>query len=378
MIGFSLWFQGLFGVEVRIGSVPPMSCLDWWCTLRAVNAVAMRVWAGIAISGLLALCSCSTSHPSAAGLPAAAEPSRAPAPTVRPVGRVIQLPSGSAPEGIAEDPVTGEVVVALRNPDRIAIVDTSTLHVRVRPAPGRARHLILVKPGGPVLLPAEDKGTVYELALPSGRVVQSTPVLRQPHNAGVVGNNIWVADELASAISVVDPAGRVVATLHGPVQPGGVVSAAGTVGVTDVRGARLYFYNARNYASLGSIALGTGPTHVVAAHGVYAVAADTRGGALLLVDMRSRRVVSRLPLPGGPYGLASDPETGEVWVTLTEFNRVVTISTAGGALRVASILPTVQQPNTVAVDPRTLCLYVAGTVRAQLQVICPTHPATSG
>jgi len=327
------------------------------------------------IALLSAAAACGTSsHQQPPKLPGAAEPSKAPALSRHPAGRVIQLPAGSQPEGVAEDPVTRTVVVALRNPPRLALIDTRTLRVRIRPAPGEARHLILVKPGGPVLLPAENNGTVYELALPSGRVVQTTTVLRQPHNAAVVGKNIWVADELAPAISVVNPAGKVIATLHGPVQPGGVVTAAGTVGVTDVRGARLYFYDAKTFAAEGSIALGTGPTHAVAVGGDFAVAADTRGGALLLVNMATRRVVSRLAMPGGPYGLASDPVTGEVWVTLTEFNQVVHIAIISDKLRIMATTPTVQQPNTVAVDTNSGCLYVAGTVAATLEVVCPKHP----
>jgi DNA-binding beta-propeller fold protein YncE len=344
-------------------------------TAAMATSVARRAGIGLlAASYLLGLAGCSsTTHPKIE-LPAAAEPSIAAVPTTRPAGRIVQLPAKSAPEGVAEDPVTHEVVVALRNPDRVALINTRSLRVRVRPAPGKARHLILIRPGGPVLLPAEDMGTVFELSLPSGRVIQATKVLRQPHNAAVVGKNIWVADELAPAISVVNLAGRVIATLHGPVQPGGVVTAAGTVGVTDVRGARMYFYNAATFDAEGSIPLGTGPTHAIAAGGNYAVAADTRGGALLLVNMATRRVVSRLSMPGGPYGLASDPATGDVWVTITEFNQLVRVSVANGAMRVTATMPTVQQPNTVAVDPNSHCTYVAGVTTSVLDVICPNHP----
>lgn len=224
------------------------------------------------------------------------------------------------------------------------------------------------------MLPAEDRATLFELALPAGNVVRSTRVLRQPHNAAVVGQNIWVADELAPAISVIGPRGGVIATLHGPVQPGGVVSAAGTVGVTDVRGARMYFYNATTFTAEGSVPLGSGPTHAVAVGARLALAADTRGGALFLVDMKRRKVVDRLSLPGGPYGLASDPLTGTAWVTLTEFNELVEIKVSEDSMSIEKTSPTVQQPNTVAVDPRTLCTYVAGVTHAQLEVSCPKDP----
>jgi DNA-binding beta-propeller fold protein YncE len=331
---------------------------------------ASRVLRLALIGGLLA--ACAHSSPSGNGkLPPGAEPSSAPSVSVRPAGRIIQLPIGSEPEGVVVDDVTHTAVVALHNPNRLAIIDTRSDHVRLVTAPGHARHLVLAKPGGPILLPGEESAALFQLALPSGRLLETTAVLRHPHNAAVVGSNIWVADELQPAVSVIDPAGTVIATLHGPVQPGGVVSAAGIAAVTDVRGARLYFYDATTFASEGSIAAGSGPTHEARLGGGYVLVADTRGGALLLVDFATRRIVGRLPLPGGPYGVSSDPTSGTAWVTLTEFNRVVEVQRSGSHLRAARSWPTVQQPNTVAIDPASQCMYVVGVTEAQLQIICP-------
>jgi DNA-binding beta-propeller fold protein YncE len=288
-----------------------------------------------------------------------------------PAGRVIALPAGSGPEGVAEDPRTHLVVVALHRPDRVALVDTRTLRVRTRAVPGGARHLVLARPGGPVLLPAEDTNALVQVGLPAGRVLRSTSLPRQPHNVTVVNGNYWVDDELASKLSVVSPQGDVLATLSGPVQPGGVAQAAGRVGAVDVRGARMYFYDASTYAGQGSIAIGAGPTHALPVGGGDVAVADTRGGALLLIDMARRRVIARLSLPGGPYGLVSDPSTGRIWATLTESNRLVAVRADHGTLRELGSKPTVQQPNTVARDPQTGCLYVAGVTNAQLEVICP-------
>lgn len=296
--------------------------------------------------------------------------------SVRPAGRIIQLPIGSEPEGVIVDDVTHTAVIALHNPNRLAIIDTRNDHVRSVPAPGHARHLILAKPGGPILLPGEESAALFQLALPSGRLLMTTPVLRHPHNAAVVGSNIWVADELQPAISIIDPAGAVIATLHGPVQPGGIVAADGVAAVTDVRGARLYFYNTTTFAAEGSIPAGSGPTHEAPLGGDDVMVADTRGGTLLLVDFATRRIVGRLALPGGPYGVSSDPTSGTAWVTLTEFNRVVEVQRSGSHLRVTRSWPTVQQPNTVAIDPATQCVYVVGVTEAQLQIICP-HGAHS-
>jgi hypothetical protein len=323
----------------------------------------------IALLSLSTAVACSASH-HASTLAPAAEPSTAPPPTTAPAGHVISLPPDRAAEGVAADPRSGLVVVALHHPDAIALVDPATSRVRLRAVAGGARHLVLVRPGGPVLLPAEDTNSLLQISLPSGRVTATTALPRQPHNAAVVDGNYWVADELAASLSVVSPAGRVLATLSGPVQPGGVVTAAGQVGAIDVRGARMYFYDASTFAAEGSIAVGTGPTHAVPIGATDAVVADTRGGALILVNLATRTVVSRVALPGGPYGLAVDPSTSRVWVTLTKTNRVVRVGLRDGALTVLASAPTVQQPNTASFDPVTDCLFVAGVTGSRLEQVC--------
>jgi DNA-binding beta-propeller fold protein YncE len=330
------------------------------------------------VAGLtfVGIAGCSSTHRirSTPSIGPAAEPSVAPSLRETPAGRIITLAAGSAPEGVAVDPKTQLVIVALRNPDRIALIDERTFRVRYQPTDGRARHLTLATPGGPVLLPAEDTNQLLEIALPSGQTAGFTILPRNPHNAAVIGGNYWVDDELAPAVSVVSPSGRILATLHGPVQPGGVAAAAGQVGVTDVRGARLYFYNEATFQAEGSIPIGAGPTHDASVGGNHILVADTRGGALLLVDMTERKVISRLTLPGAPYGLTADPATGDVWVTLTATNQLIQLSVKGTTLRILQRIPTVQQPNTLGFDPISHCVYVAGVTHAQLQVICPAKP----
>lgn len=325
----------------------------------------------LALTGLL-LTACGAQ--AATPVPRPAEPATAPSLTTPPAGQTVDLPAESAPEGIVVDPDTGLVVVALRRPDRLALLDPTTLAVReVRPVGGRARHLQLAGPGGPVLLAGEDTNNLLEIALPSGRARSSTPVGLHPHDAADVDGDLWVADEFSSAVSVVRD-GKVIEVLRGPVQPGGVATAAGRVGVVDVRGARLYLYDAATFRSLGSVAAGAGPTHAVAVGGGRLLVADTRGGAALLVDLRSRRVVSRLALPGSPYGIFGDPATGDAWVTLVGRNELVRLSTADGTVRELARFPTVQQPNTVAVDPGTSCAYITGKTASVVQRLCPTDP----
>src|SRR5205823_14839722 len=128
-------------------------------------------------------------------LPPAAEPPSSPPVSVPPAGHVISIGHGA--EGVAVDPVTRRVAVALRRPARLAIVDGRSGHlVRVLRLPGAARHLALARPGGPLLVPAEDADRLLAVDLRSGRVLSSTPVRPQPHDAVRVGGARLVGDAL--------------------------------------------------------------------------------------------------------------------------------------------------------------------------------------
>ena len=85
----------------------------------------------------------------------------------------------------------------------------------------------------------------------------------------------------------------------------------------------------------------------------------------------SVRQVARLALPGSPYGLAYDAQRDRVWVTLTGRNEVVEIDTTTSPPTVLNRIPTVRQPNTVAMDAGTGRLFVTGTADGVLQLLEP-------
>jgi DNA-binding beta-propeller fold protein YncE len=60
-----------------------------------------------------------------------------------------------------------------------------------------------------------------------------------------------------------------------------------------------------------------------------------------------------------------------LWVTLPARNEVVGLSAGGGELAEVARHPTVEQPNTVAVDPGSGRVYVAGRDTGELQIIGP-------
>jgi DNA-binding beta-propeller fold protein YncE len=304
--------------------------------------------------------------------PPAPEPAEAPPLEKRPAGRVVEV--GSAPEGIAADPETGLVAVALRNPNELALVDGENGEtVRRVELPESARHLDLVGPGGPVLVPAEGSDSLVQVSLPDGRITSETPVGDFPHNAAAAPRGrIFVVNEMASTASIVED-GRETEKIETDLKPGGVaVTDSGLVGVVGVRGLTLEVFDADTLESLGSLDAGEGPTHVEAGPENRFYVTDTRGDAMLIYEAGPRpEQIGRVSAPGSPYGIAVDRQRKHLWITLTAEQRVVQFALQGRTLREIARYPTVRQANTVAVDPASGRVFVTGRADGQLQILEP-------
>ena len=304
--------------------------------------------------------------------PPAPEPAEAPPLEEEPAGRVVEV--GPAPEGMAVDPETGLVAVALRNPNELALVDGESGEVSQRvELPESARHLDLAAPGGPVLVPAEGSDSLVQVGLPDGEIVAETQVGDFPHAAAAApGGRIFVVNEMASTASVVED-GRELETIETAFKPGGVaVTEGGLVGIVGVRGLTLEVFEADTLESLGRIDAGEGPTHVRAGPENRFYVTDTRGDAVFIYGARPEpERLGRVSLPGSPYGIAMDPRREQLWVTLTAEQSVVQFALEGDSLREISRYPTVRQPNTVAVDPASGRVFVTGKTDGQLQILDP-------
>lgn len=322
----------------------------------------------VALPALGALAGCSAETSPAPGTSASstagpAEPSTAPTPTASPPGVVVEV--GYSPEGIVHDPVTGLVAVGVRRPDRLLLLDPTTLAVeRTVTIPGSVRHLGLAFGGGTVLVPNEGADTLVEVDTRTGRTV-STPVGRVPHDAtGTENGDAVVADEFGGSLSIVRD-GRVVRTIADLRQPGGVAAAGDVVVAVDVADHTVSAYSTADGRRLGRLPGGDGPTHAVTLSTERVAVADTRGGRLLLFSVSPLRQVAALDVGPSPYGLAS--VEGVVWVTLSGSNEVLEVSTDGDTLAVTTRYPTVQQPNSVAADRSTV--WVASRTNAVVQRI---------
>lgn len=334
------------------------------------TAVVTAVRRCIAVfCGVLALAAITSACGSDPGntRPGAAEPATAPATTTTPTGTV--RPVGSTPEGIVYDARSDLVAVAVRDPDRLLLLDPASFAVRRSvPLPGEVRHL-QVGTDGSVLVPVESANQFAQVALPGG-TVRATDVRKQPHDAAQTGNgDIVVGDEFGKSISVVRD-GRSIRTITDLTQPGGVVATGATsVAVVDVGAFTVSTYDLATFRRTARVSAGSGPTHGALLSGNRVVVTDTRGDRVRIFSLSPLREVASLRLPGTPYGLAVDRTTNTAWVTLTARNQLVGLDVSGTTPRVIARYPTVRQPNTVAVAPGATRLWVTGTADGVVQLI---------
>lgn len=303
--------------------------------------------------------------------PPAPEPAKSPQAGDNPAGEVVDI--GKKPEGVVADPKTGLVAVSTRDPARLVLLDGATGEVARRvDLPKKARHLALFAPGGPVLVPSERSNSLLQVSL-AGEVLRKTSVGEFPHNAAAYGGRIFVVNEFGSTASIIQ-GGKMVNTFKTPFQPGGIAATPdGLLGVLGVRGLTLEVFDADSLESMGRVDAGDGPTHVVAGPEGRLYVADTRGDAVLVYETSPKpSKAGRIPLPGGaPYGLALDAARDQLWVTLTAENHVVRYALDGKEPRKLDAYPTVRQPNSVAVNPDTGRVFVAGVRGGELQIIDP-------
>ena len=301
--------------------------------------------------------------------PKAAEPAGSPPLSREPAGRVVRI--GGPAEGLAADPETGLVAAARKDVKQLLLVDGKSGAVRRSvELPAAPRHLDLARPGGPVLVPAEEADTLVQVALPTGEKT-STRVGDYPHAATFAGGRAYAADEFGSTVTAVED-GKAVEQAPVDVQPGGIVGVGDQLGVISVRAYTVALIDQDTLRGRGSQNAGSGPTHAEADADGRMYITDTRGNAVIVFATRPNlKFIARIPLAGGsPYGIAIDQRRKRVWVTLTGSNELVEIEASEKPRRRRSF-PTVRQPNTVTVDESTGRVFVASQQEDALQLIDP-------
>jgi hypothetical protein len=112
---------------------------------------------------------------------------------------------------------------------------------------------------------------------------------------------------------------------------------------------------------------GQGATTLAADPLGLVLVADTRGGQLLVYGVDPLILRQAYPVRQAPYGLAGSRELA--WVSLTASNVVIGYDLSTGIPVERVRYPTVQQPNSLAVDEASDTLYVVSGSGAGVQII---------
>lgn len=299
--------------------------------------------------------------------PVPAEAVSAPALTRTPAGTVVDL--GERALGLAVDGVTGLVAVGLRDPDRVALVDRAGQTTVTVPLPGPVSRLALAGPGGPLLVPVGEPGVLLEVALPGGEVLRTTELSGGPVDAIAVGGQIVISEQRGALAFLLD--GAVTRRTERPSRPGPLAAAGSAVAVLDTAESTLQLYDPATAEQVNRVLAGQGATALVSDRRDRLVVIDARAESVLVFDTDPLFLVQRAPVPGGPFAAAYDETRDRLWVTLPGRNEVVGLDLSGGAPREVARLPTVRQPDAVAVDESTGLVVVAGRVGGELQYLDP-------
>lgn len=343
---------------------------------RALHRAPALLALVAALAVALLVASCGDDPGSAETNPPPAEPTESPELSEKPAGRVVDI--GNEPEGLAVDGETGIAAVALRDPNRIALVDVSSgSTLKEVKVPESSRHLEVAAPGGPVLAPVEYTDELVKIDLPSGET-SSVNTGDFPHDAvQVPGGRIFVGDEGGDKVTVIEGSDPEI-QLPAPEQPGGIAYSDGVVAVVAVAAREIGFYDAETLEPLGELEAGAGPSHVVAGEDGRFYVTDTGGDAILVYEAKPEpRLLDRTNLPDSPYGIAIDNSRDRLWVTQTGRNRVGELELTDLAPKPVGDFPTVRQPNTVGVDERTGEVVVAGRADGKLQILDPETEGTA-
>ncbi|OQO94768.1 hypothetical protein B1813_01360 [Saccharomonospora piscinae] len=308
--------------------------------------------------------------------PSAASPARAPEPTATPEGTVFGADQGAVTD-LATDQETGTLAVAVTDPPRVLLYDLADLAGLQGDEPGRPTTVELPAPAGDLtasqgtlLASVPGADVLARIALPSGSL-DTTDVRGGPTGAAVLGDRTLVSLRERRGVAVVED-GRVTTTVEGGLNSADdVVVAGGEPIVLDRLRTAVFAVDLDEQEVGEGLRAGQGATNVATDDFGRVFVADIRRGGLLAFSTDPLMLRQRYPVPGGPYDLAHDPERDLLWVTLTARNEVVGFDVRGGEPRERHRYPTVRQPDSVTVEPRTGQVVVGSATGEGVQVITP-------
>lgn len=329
------------------------------------------------MAALLMVCAaagsgCSSGQPSdelmTTGDPVAATAARSPARTAAPAGVVTAL--AGAPTALAVDPRSGQVAVAVDEPPSVLLYPTAGAGLgtpRTVALPSAAGTLTV--DGDALLASLAGTGEIVRIPLSAGEPSTEATVRGEAVSVARFGDRTLVALRDRRAVAVLAD-GRVQRMISGDLMSVDQVLSTGDDAVVfdRLRNAVFELDVARGDIRQG-LRAGKGATNAVTDRFGRVLVTDTRGGALLAFSLDPLLMRQNYPVPGAPYAIAYDRKRDLAWVTLTRTNEVVGYDVAGGEPKEVHRFATVEQPNTVAVDPSSGRVVVASATGEGIQVI---------
>ncbi|MGH3978357.1 MAG: YncE family protein [Pseudonocardiaceae bacterium] len=292
-----------------------------------------------------------------------ATPAAAPQPRTPPVGEVLR--AGAQVTALAVDPYSRTLAVGVRDPDRLLLLGLDDFAaVREISLTGTAAEL--TPSDGVLLASLPDPRSLVEFGLPDGTLREEIGLDGPVRDATVVADRTVVA--LGDRLAVLDGGVR---TIPGFADAAQLVAVGNRVAVLDRAQTSLAVVEPATGREGPALRAGNGATSAVGDRFGRILVVDTRQGELLAFSGDPLLLRQRFPVPGAPYGLAYDARHDLAWVTLTARNEVVGFDMAGGEPVERHRFPTVQQPDSVAVDSRTGRVVVGSSSGAGVQVIDP-------
>jgi hypothetical protein len=310
-------------------------------------------------------------------------------PTIEPARPAVSPPASQDPAGSVR-PLAGHAVAATFDSGTHQLVvltpgadQQAPSSITVFGEPGALPRVVAL-PGPATALTADNHGSAYlttrggyfVVDVPSGHTayvnvagseqVQFTAIAQRADGKLVLGS----ADGAVYILASQNPSDQDTATVGSRNRIFARVDALVTQGNTTVvldRGQTSVTAIGADGRTQQALRAGAGATTLAAGPPGAVLAADTRGGQLLVYSVEPLMLHQAYPVRRSPYGLAGSRELA--WVSQTETNKVIGYDLSTGIPVERVHYPTVQQPNSLAFDEASDTLYVVSGSGAGVQVI---------
>lgn len=262
------------------------------------------------------------------------------------------LETGKEPHHLLATPAGNEIWVTLYGENRLQVFGSDTLEEIASLDVGSSNDDLIFNPRGDLLyvsLGKRDEVAVIDVA--GRKVIQTVKVGRTPHGLRVTpdGNYLLVANTLDNSVSLLSLQGEVTleATIKTGANPFEVVVSddSATAYISNFLGDSISVLDLGTRKTVGYIRSGKKPAMLAlqsGAEGEKIWVANTGTNDLWVIDARTRKLTTRLPVGKGAHGALPTP-SGKLYVTNTEDNTVTVVDQSG--TKVLATIPVGNYPN---------------------------------